>query len=986
MGTDGRAAVGSTVRSSIGSYGGGLRSISPVRSPSTRIFQEGANSRVRTALLDGFRSYDKAERTQTLEQLTSVLEEWTKQIYTGRPIDQRAESLVPSLTKQCTTDSDWDEVFDVESDEVPTQIQTGFIDSPIHSPPNDSNPVSPTSSDPLTSNRLGRTRTQSSGYVGPYGVDELLFPHGHRSMSSLSLSSFEEEILGRDVLQKYFVSVIRLTVDCPFQDVRRGCRKLLRKLRTLGADIPQLTSLSPSFFVPYWETVGFATSSDDRRGRADSYPQSPPDSSSLISSISALTRRDNTITEEQHFDLSDIGSPSPVLSPEPSRSDDMTPRTMSPRDLHFTEDNPYFPAIDTGFTPQYHYTHNPWMDDGSDVTTPTVAIPILTPRNAPPRAMNIGSGRADRPEDESPDNLQRRTRFSLKLPKSGRSKQLSTTHSSSGTSASSKRAAKGRGKHPRLASESLHEFQCKIFVEYGRVSNYAKMLGYFPRYLETMWETFGCVVKETQGPLPLLYKVYIGILGAAQHRCQYFTSLLASIFLGSGGDSEWLKGLEYAPRKFKRLAKINAILAHQPWRLKGEHVTELVKVEKASDRESAWTMGEVVHATCVLAMYHAQSSFALAVGLCPDADCLGGTTTQRRPSIIAAEQEMLEERKPSVTLDGHSFTNPWSMGSAASFSTGMGGMMSASLPMSYVSAPAPASIMGPYNTFQEEPDAFEADNDRQSVFGLLKKRRESLATSADVEELDFVSESKKSFDQCVKLDEPLELPFQGRAPASFFLSTSTPSPAAEFPRGVPVITSPGVPELRAPASQAQPALLEDLTRFWDKSVQIGHDDFKMDDPDYEVLQLGYHRETTSAIIDRYLPGIDEKVDRRFEEAIDASGDGDEEYFVPNEGSQSSIDTRPLREAIYYYALRLLGVFKEDFDYRDCNLLLNTRAKRFIARIVTQPEGICLADWKGIAHGLASHEKTLLALIASEAKLTANLVYAMRAVDVSLGET
>jgi len=36
-------------------------------------------------------------------------------------------------------------------------------------------------------------------------------------------------------------------------------------------------------------------------------------------------------------------------------------------------------------------------------------------------------------------------------------------------------------------------------------------------------------------------------------------------FLKFNGDKEWLKGIQYVPRKLQRLSDINKYLAHQPW-------------------------------------------------------------------------------------------------------------------------------------------------------------------------------------------------------------------------------------------------------------------------------------------------------------------------------------------------------------------------------------------------------------------------------------
>jgi len=39
-----------------------------------------------------------------------------------------------------------------------------------------------------------------------------------------------------------------------------------------------------------------------------------------------------------------------------------------------------------------------------------------------------------------------------------------------------------------------------------------------------------------------------------------------------GGDSYWLQGLQYAPRKLANLYEVNKILAHRPWLIDRQHI------------------------------------------------------------------------------------------------------------------------------------------------------------------------------------------------------------------------------------------------------------------------------------------------------------------------------------------------------------------------------------------------------------------------------
>ena len=43
-------------------------------------------------------------------------------------------------------------------------------------------------------------------------------------------------------------------------------------------------------------------------------------------------------------------------------------------------------------------------------------------------------------------------------------------------------------------------------------------------------------------------------------------------FLLKNGDQEWLKGIDYAPKKLQNLMELNKILAHKPWLITVDHL------------------------------------------------------------------------------------------------------------------------------------------------------------------------------------------------------------------------------------------------------------------------------------------------------------------------------------------------------------------------------------------------------------------------------
>ncbi|RHZ75815.1 hypothetical protein Glove_209g126 [Diversispora epigaea] len=167
----------------------------------------------------------------------------------------------------------------------------------------------------------------------------------------------------------------------------------------------------------------------------------------------------------------------------------------------------------------------------------------------------------------------------------------------------------------------IRELMIKTFIRIGRLSHYYRVLSYFPRFMEKYQNSYSAIV-ESPGPLRRSDRYYIGIMAASQHKSQYLISKLKNYFLLHGGDAEWLEGLQYASVKIRKLAQINSILAHQPWRLQKSHIHELIR--GSPNPLDNWAVPEVVHIILVLCTFHSLSSFVISCGIVPEYDCLGG--------------------------------------------------------------------------------------------------------------------------------------------------------------------------------------------------------------------------------------------------------------------------------------------------------------------------------------------------------------------------
>lgn len=63
-------------------------------------------------------------------------------------------------------------------------------------------------------------------------------------------------------------------------------------------------------------------------------------------------------------------------------------------------------------------------------------------------------------------------------------------------------------------------------------------------------------------------------------KCYYLLQTLEELFISIGGDVNWLsKGLSAVPEKLQAIAKINNILAYQPWKFRLIYIEEVMRSE-----------------------------------------------------------------------------------------------------------------------------------------------------------------------------------------------------------------------------------------------------------------------------------------------------------------------------------------------------------------------------------------------------------------------
>ncbi|PRD23649.1 UNVERIFIED_CONTAM: Sestrin-1 [Trichonephila clavipes] len=138
--------------------------------------------------------------------------------------------------------------------------------------------------------------------------------------------------------------------------------------------------------------------------------------------------------------------------------------------------------------------------------------------------------------------------------------------------------------------------------------NYSEMEGLldygFRSYVETVCFCPEKITKDAHDEIMRAFRH--SEKAAARHQCTCLINHHKQKFVAQGGNIQWLKGLQYIPKKLMNLNEINKILAHTPWLLKKSHIEKLTK------GKDNWSIGELCQAVVLLAHFHCLCSFVFA--------------------------------------------------------------------------------------------------------------------------------------------------------------------------------------------------------------------------------------------------------------------------------------------------------------------------------------------------------------------------------------
>lgn len=479
---------------------------------------------------------------------------------------------------------------------------------------------------------------------------------------------------------------------------------------------------------------------------------------------------------------------------------------------------------------------------------------------------------------------------------------------------SSHKSVERKYPHQPHASGEIREFQIASFIAHGRVTNYAKVLFFLPRYLRCSSTCYEKLISSTRG-ISRSNKTFIALLATAEMGCQYFVSYFTAKFLEVGGDSFWLKGLENTPGYIQRIAVLNRKIVQEPWALTEKDVNALTETREVDgEDEEGWSLTEVVQMITILAMFHAQSAIALGTGVVCEADVFGGTIWRRISKINDEE---------TLTADSE---DRFAGGRKRQRNTVHGG--------------------------------------REDVIDRLRLRM--LASGHLSPDILFDNVQELHRENGKVIDPLVEAMFRkvldNKYPNKVVSEAVAASPAIS-PSNSSTTPRPKAaqPESESPMNP----LIEDLSRFTNDGTA------KSSIFPATLRPNQYCWDDTMQVLQHHLPDLSSYLDKRFHFPPTPK-------FLQPHHLDDPVDSTPFKEALQYYSLALLGIIKDTYNYKLIHEFLGDDLRRFVRRICLDSRGITKRDWemmKGL--GFFNAEIVEICMMVSEARFMGVLIYAYK---------
>ncbi|KAF9989312.1 hypothetical protein BGZ79_004999 [Entomortierella chlamydospora] len=469
-------------------------------------------------------------------------------------------------------------------------------------------------------------------------------------------------------------------------------------------------------------------------------------------------------------------------------------------------------------------------------------------------------------------------------------------------------------------------------------------------------------------------------------------SMMKLDYLNSGGDPLWLNGLQFTTQKIRNLAKLNGLMAHQPWLLKPRHVQELVCRESNHNPHNVWTISELAQVMVIMSTIHSISVFVASCGIVPEIDMVGGTFVDI--SKPQARQSQDENMMSPFTM----LPSPRSDMDSTSKSSDVEG------------SPMTSDQAQERLTIDEQTRSSMYLNITLPPAPVTKRTYDEATSKAHTAEL--IRRLMTERDICCSDGEDgdaeaHEDPTGQNLPPGFEEIEDT------FPPPEQRIISPSVSTPLAEAMQSQEILdkkprpvQEDMSRFLDMGCQVEPALFDCRSSSYKVFRVDEFRweDDASALLSKCLPELSESLEDEYSETLNFT---DLSFFDENaDKHEGGVDTFAFRQAIWFYTLRLWGLLHQEYNYKNLSRFLNVTLAAFIRKAchgitmveVPAPQDgsdcgqqqsqfylsdmnkIDKNDFDNMGFELRPEERCHINVIVMEACKQAKLMYALRAVD------
>jgi sestrin len=479
------------------------------------------------------------------------------------------------------------------------------------------------------------------------------------------------------------------------------------------------------------------------------------------------------------------------------------------------------------------------------------------------------------------------------------------------------------------------------FLNTGRVTHMCRIMAWHPTFLEKFTEAYDFLLRA-EGPLPFSWRHYLAIVSAARFKCEYLVRQQEQEFILAGGDETWLETTQNCPAKLVRLLEANAILAHQPWRLQSTHISDLMK---GVDSSSRWSTGELVQAFVILATFRALAGLAIGMGLNPEVDL-------------------------NVGIDVGGYSNTRRSGSSQTLKTKGRGSFSSLVDSDEAHCIERSSDDGPSSQNEQLAGrlATRSGND-DSARGDAESRKQHFEAAGD----GVVGHANGS--GLNSLAPTIGGSGNGNGNGNEHEKSS--SSGSNNPNAIGTSTTSS--SLLSPSSDDSSSNL--FFSRYTLPFDVRHTDFDVRSRDYSVfhIQDWSWEEHAYELIERtYNSDFAHLLDSEFTTIFELT------YHQVN--GQKGVDTAPFRRSVWYYVHRIHGILHDDYNYATVNELLLRNLKKFTKDLSCTPFAVTPQDLLNLGYSLSPEEKCHIALLATEARKQAELMYSLYALSRHLASS